>query len=305
MKSFYQYSKKISDNFLLVQGPGGNTSIKSGGHIYVKKSGYSLMESESKDIFKKIDYERILHFYKNNDSEKKYKQSLSIETPLHVLLPSKYVFHYHSLSSIIISCMYQKKDIDNFLIKNEIVPIPYIRPGAKLAKKVIEEKKNYNFKNYFLYNHGFVIEGQNVQYIYNSIKDIEVLFSKLLDYNRLSKLNKIIQGLKLEDNKIINPNPELNYEEFNNLYLFPDHHVFVPQQFKSGRLVSSNSTINFDSDFIYLNENISETQFIYLKVVLLVFNMISEKKVFNHIDVKVARSLSNSPDEKLRKKINL
>ena len=98
---------------------------------------------------------------------------------------------------------------------------------------------------------------------------------------------------------------ELNYEEFNNLYLFPDHHVFVPQQFKSGRLVSSNSIINFDSDFIYLNENISETQFIYLKVVLLVFNMISEKKVFNHIDVKAARSLSNSPDEKLRKKINL
>ena len=118
-------------------------------------------------------------------------------------------------------------------------------------------------------------------------------------------MNKIIQGLKLEDNKIINPNPELNYEEFNNLYLFPDHHVFVPQQFKSGRLVSSNSIINFDSDFVYLNENISETQFIYLKVVLLVFNMISEKKVFNHIDVKAARSLSNSPDEKLRKKINL
>ncbi len=42
MKSFINYSEKIGKNFLLCQGPGGNTSIKFDKSILIKKSGSFL-----------------------------------------------------------------------------------------------------------------------------------------------------------------------------------------------------------------------------------------------------------------------
>ena len=63
-------------------------------------------------------------------AQKKFDKELSIETPLHVLLNSKYIFHYHSIASILISAIYDKKTLNNELTKNKILPIKYIRPGV-------------------------------------------------------------------------------------------------------------------------------------------------------------------------------
>ena len=147
MESFIKYSEKIGNNFLLCQGPGGNTSVKINENIYVKKSGYLLSQSAKKETFKKISLIDINNFYTNNSNDKKFDKELSIETPLHVLLSSKYVFHYHSIASILISAIYKKDTLNRFLINNSILPIDYIRPGHELAKEIVSSNHEYNFNS--------------------------------------------------------------------------------------------------------------------------------------------------------------
>ena len=204
MESFIKYSEKIGNNFLLCQGPGGNTSVKINENIYVKKSGYLLSQSAKKETFKKISLIDINNFYTNNSNDKKFDKELSIETPLHVLLSSKYVFHYHSIASILISAIYKKDTLNRFLIDNSILPIDYIRPGYELAKEIVSSNHEYNFKSFFLYNHGVVVEGQNIKKLYKTINLIENLFSELIDYSELKKITRTVLNTKLSNYKFNN-----------------------------------------------------------------------------------------------------
>ena len=55
VKKFIDYSKKIGQDFMLCQGPGGNTSFKIDNIIYIKKSGLHLSKATN-DTFQKIEY---------------------------------------------------------------------------------------------------------------------------------------------------------------------------------------------------------------------------------------------------------
>ncbi len=205
MESFITYSQKIGNNFLFCQGPGGNTSIKIKDSIYIKKSGYLLSDSKNNDTFKKVNLKEITNFYNNISKDEKFDKVLSIETPLHVMLKSKYVFHYHSIASILISSIFEKNRLNKLLIKNKILPVEYIRPGINLAKYMISKNKDYSFKSYFLYNHGIVIEGQNVEKIYKAINDLEKFFSELIDYKELKRVTKEVNNTKLNNKTFFKP----------------------------------------------------------------------------------------------------
>ena len=104
------------------------------------------------------------------------------------MLSSKYVFHYHSIASILISSIYKKNTLNKYLISNNIVPIDYIRPGYELAQAMSLSKNKYEFKSFFLYNHGIVVEGKNIKKVYEIIRSIENLFSNLIDYSELKNI---------------------------------------------------------------------------------------------------------------------
>ena len=303
MESFIYYSKKIGCNFLLCQGPGGNTSIKSGKYIYIKKSGMFLSDSD-KNIFKKVELSSILDFYKARNNDEKFENTLSIETPFHVLLANKYVFHYHSLASIIMSSIYSRQELNNFLFKNKILPVDYIRPGNELAKEIIKKNNNKNFEKFFLYNHGIVVKGNNVKKVYSEINHLENLFKKYIDYEKLRKVTNTLLGLKVFNNKIENPNPKINYELFSGKYLFPDHSVFFPDSFKQLNKVDLNRDVTFDDKYIYLNKSLNSTEEIYFKTLLIIFNYINDKKVKNYIKPDIGIKLRESSDEQLRIKVN-
>ena len=303
MKSFINYSEKIGKNFLLCQGPGGNTSIKFDKSILIKKSGSFLSDSRRENIFKEIKLNNILHHYKkDNLKNTKFNKDLSIEAPLHVMLPSKYVLHYHSISSIIISSIYKKSEINSFLYKNEILPIKYVRPGLKLAEEIVNLNTKYNFESFFLYNHGVILEGNNLQKLYNKIFHIEKLFSKLIDYQKLNFILKDVIKLKQIDNKIKNPSPDVKYEKFSGKYLFPDHSVFFPNFFSEKK--NSTGAIQYDSNFFYFKNNLSETELIYFKTLLIIYGLINDNKIINYINKEVGSKLRISEDEILRIDIN-
>ena len=292
MESFITYSEKIGKNFLFCQGPGGNTSIKIEDSIYIKKSGHLLSNSKNNETFKKVSLSKITNFYNNISKDEKFDKVLSIETPLHVMLESKYVFHYHSIASILISSIYEKNRLNKILIKNKILPVEYIRPGINLAKYMISKNKDYSFKSYFLYNHGIVVEGQNVKKIYKVINDLEKFFSELIDYKELKRVTKKVCDTKLIDKTFLNPNEKINYKIFNGKYLFPDHSVFFPKSF------------DFDKENIYLEKELNLTELQYLKTLLILYNLIDRKKIFNFIDTKIGEKLRKSEDEQLRLRVN-
>ena len=303
MKSFINYSEKIGNNFLLCQGPGGNTSIKFNKSILIKKSGSFLSDSAKENVFKEIKLNNIIHHYKeDNLKNKKFHKDLSIETPLHVMLSSKYVLHYHSIASIIISSIYKKNEINSFLYKNEILPIKYVRPGLDLAEEIVKLNTKYNFKSFFLYNHGVILEGSNIQKLYNKIFHIENLFSKLINYQKLNLIYKDIIKLEQIDNKIKNPYPDIKYKKFNGKYLFPDHSVFFPNFFSEKK--NSTDAIHYDSRFFYFKNNLSGTELIYFKTLLMIYGLINDNKIINYINKEAGSKLRISEDEILRIDIN-
>lgn len=304
MKSFKNYSEKLGNNFLLCQGPGGNTSIKLKEDIFIKKSGSLLKNSVNKNIFKKINLNDIEHFYsttiKNNE---KYENSLSIETPFHVLLQSKYVIHYHSISSILLSCLYQKSVLNPFLIKNKILPINYVRPGIEIAEEILNNNKKFNFKSFFLYNHGIILEGNDIKKLYYKCIELEKLFSNLIDYDELRIKSKEIFKLSQNEKKIKNPHPEVNYKNFNGKYLFPDHSVFFPHFFETKK--NKKNSIYYDENHFLFEKDLSETELDYFKVLLILFGLINNNKIHNFINKDLGEKLRRSPDEELRIGINL
>jgi ribulose-5-phosphate 4-epimerase/fuculose-1-phosphate aldolase len=300
MKKFLYYSKILGSDFMLCQGPGGNTSYKQGRNIFIKKSGFHLSES-NENSFLKINFTKILDFYKNNpDHLEKYENSLSIETPLHVLSKAKYVFHFHSIASIICSLLYKKSDLDKLLIKEKILPISYIRPGLELAEEVNLLNNHGLYSNFFLYNHGMVVEGDDLIEINNRIYMIENFFKKLIDYEKLKSLSNKIYKINQKDFKINNPDPDLKYELYNNKFFFPDHAVFFPHQINK----IESSEIHYDDKNIHFRKKLSDTELTYFKTLLIIFCYIKNEKIHNYIDLKTSKNLRNSEDELLRVNLN-
>lgn len=309
MKTFLKYSKKLGSNFLLSQGPGGNTSIKIKEDIYIKKSGMYLSDSNKKGVFQKVNLKDVRFFYKNEQSDKKFLKSLSIETPLHVLLNDKYVFHYHSISSIITSLIYSKSQIKNYIEENAINFVDYKRPGYELALEVYNKKNCELVSSYFLENHGMIVSGDNIENVYKNIYFNENMFSKIIDFEKLENLiNNIDLKVKNKCVTYTNLNPNLNFEIFNNKFFFPDHAVFLPFKFikinSKNQMKKGRNTIYFDDKFLYLNFKINKVQKIYLKTLLSICFYIENKKIHNFINLDKANKLRFSDDEIQRIQLN-
>ena len=136
INKFLKLSTSIGNDFSLVQGPGGNTSFKENESISIKKSGSYLKDSLKGEIFIKENLSKLKNFYNSNNTNKKYSPEMSIETPLHIIFDEKYVFHYHSMISVIISSGNNLEDIKELCTKLNITWIPYKRPGSLLSDEV-------------------------------------------------------------------------------------------------------------------------------------------------------------------------
>ena len=164
-----QISRMIGESPNLVQGPGGNTSWKSGEDIWVKASGAQLKDAESSRIFCRIR--------RNNPLRNLEDDSLrpSIESYLHAIIPKKYVIHVHSVGAINIAI---RKSVDssikNLLSEFKLGLVEYVRPGKDLAKKVQTNfKSNSKNNGVILRNHGIVFWGENLMETYKILLKFE------------------------------------------------------------------------------------------------------------------------------------
>jgi len=177
LRGFCNASASVGRDKYLVQGAGGNTSIKSKTEMFVKASGKLLSSALKEEIFVKLNLAKVREKIACNDMDlASGAEGLrpSIETTLHALLPQKYVFHLHCVRTL--SWVVQS-DFD-ILVANRLTGvdwayIPYVKPGLDLTKKIMQMLEDRTPPEVVLLgNHGLVVSGDSLDRVMFLIRDI-------------------------------------------------------------------------------------------------------------------------------------
>src|SRR5215475_11821634 len=136
-------SARVGRDPLLIQGAGGNSSLKREGVLWVKASGTWLQDAEKAAIFLPVDLELARRRFSSGEEKVAAISSAgtpaglrpSIETSLHAFLPQSIVLHVHSVNALA------------WCIRAEGAPalgerldglnwawLPYCRPGLPLPR---------------------------------------------------------------------------------------------------------------------------------------------------------------------------
>ena len=182
-----QLCEKLAQDFLLVQGAGGNISVKEEQTLWIKASGTWLAEAGRKDIFiplSRAEVENLVaadSFSTIPTSTNESKLRPSIETWLHALMPQKFVVHLHALE---ILALLIRKGSQTYLNDLDFGDIRigftrYAKPGPDLAKAVAKSvKNNWGVEVLFLENHGIVVAAESIERINFLIKSVRDLASQ-------------------------------------------------------------------------------------------------------------------------------
>jgi len=171
---FLEFSMEIGNNLELIQGAGGNTSVKRGDILWVKASGYWLRDACNKNIFVPIRHSGVLGRLKTEETDPVSPEILSIsgvgddlkpsiETTLHALMPHRYVIHTHSVNVIAKAVLSDgKKKFKSILSGLRWKWIPYARPGMPLTRNIQKVIMKSCADVLILANHGVVIGAGSV-----------------------------------------------------------------------------------------------------------------------------------------------
>ena len=211
---FLQICKWLALDPSLVQGKGGNVSIKSDGGMIIKSSGARMSDINlyhgfcvcdmRKEILPKFADEKRYTIYINS-SKKIGDAPPSMETGFHISIPNKVVIHTHPIHLNAILCSIQGEELLKTLFKD--IPhqfVEYTTPGYELVNKIIPNRVGDNIL--FLQNHGLIVGSE-------SHEDAMELTEKINNRCKRWLVTHVDSFLDFEDSKI-------------NLPLFPDAAVF-------------------------------------------------------------------------------
>ncbi|MDE2789653.1 MAG: class II aldolase/adducin family protein [Paracoccaceae bacterium] len=179
---FAVLSRQIGCDPMLVQGPGGNTSIKIGSTLWVKASGTQLDRAGIDEIFVAVDLDKALAEIDGTgdgscraalvDPDTRLRPS--IETTFHALLPQRLVFHYHSVHGL---CHGIAVEGRRALLKKldglDWALVPYARPGIPLTRQIRAACGDRFPEILVLENHGMIVAGECVVSIAETIEALE------------------------------------------------------------------------------------------------------------------------------------
>jgi ribulose-5-phosphate 4-epimerase/fuculose-1-phosphate aldolase len=156
------------------QGPGGNISVKEGNVLRVKASGVRLDGVGTAAQIADVDIPSTKAALEaipgqSYEDEKKYSAALqgskkpSMETGMHLVLPRKWVAHFHSLVALLMAHEYKRDPLKmtEWTRKNVLNTIEFLealRPGLVLSQRL---KKHKGTAFFVLENHGVLIQGDD------------------------------------------------------------------------------------------------------------------------------------------------
>ncbi|QKD06644.1 class II aldolase [Mesorhizobium loti R88b] len=167
-------SASVGADPLLVQGAGGNTSIKQAGVLWIKASGTWLKNARDDEIMVPVALAPLLDAvaHRSPAAETAGQFTLadlnprqlrpSIETTVHALLPQKIVVHVHCVETISIAVQANAEAVLEERLRGlDWAFVPYRRPGLPLAQAIAERLRPAT-NVLVLGNHGLVVAADTV-----------------------------------------------------------------------------------------------------------------------------------------------
>jgi rhamnose utilization protein RhaD (predicted bifunctional aldolase and dehydrogenase) len=155
----------------LVQGAGGNVSLKIDDTLWIKASGTWLADADRQDILVPValplaDPPRV------KDGHRTALRP-SIETSLHAALPHRVVVHVHSVDAIAHAVRSDAPAILTQLLSGlSWALVPYRKPGLELAAAVRDAYVATKAEIFVLANHGIVIGADDVDMAENLLRGV-------------------------------------------------------------------------------------------------------------------------------------
>ena len=198
----------------IIQSGGGNTSVKINDEtMFIKSSGYQLSEMEENVGYSKVNYKKIVDYFKSHleikrsDEKELLENTLiqgkrpSIETFLHSIT-EKYTLHTHPLLiNVFTSRKNGMKELKSMFPDSLI--IDYQTPGIFLAKeffdKFLKLENPQKANIVFLKNHGLIVSGKNMDEVIELHESILETLENKLKVNMQAYRNSTFLFKKLED----------------------------------------------------------------------------------------------------------
>lgn len=321
-------ASKMGNNIELIQGAGGNFSIKLGNIMWIKASGTWLAEAEERNIFVPLDINKLQKTLKDNTIETQASNCVvkekditgglrpSIETSLHLLMPHKIVLHVHSINTIAVAVLNDAKEKFTKLLEGfNWAFVPYTRPGLPLTKeieKVITNKPDI----LILENHGLVVGGSSISEAENLLNKIE---KKLEKQERKTFSNKS-DNLNIILNNIDNYQKpkfdlihsiaieEQNFNAATKGTLYPDHMVFlgsgISELTEAEKHNPTKPCYAIKGEGMIIRNDISEGAELMLLCLAKTLNKIDELEKVRYLTIEEEDMLINWDAEKYRQSIN-
>lgn len=178
---FRTFSARLGNDPLRVQGPGGNTSIKSGDVMWIKASGTELADAKTKDIFVAVD-RNAAKAEAAGAGDGSCKATVlnpsvtlrpSIETTFHAAIDWTIVAHTHSIATLVhgISPKGRVVAADKLSGLNAIF-VPYAKPGLPLTREILARATSET-RVIVLQNHGLICCGDTVDETATLMDEVE------------------------------------------------------------------------------------------------------------------------------------
>ncbi len=201
--AFRALSARLGQDPLRVQGPGGNTSLKDGGILWIKASGTELAEAEARDIFVAVDRAAALAEARGEAGDGSCKATVidksvtlrpSIETTFHAALDWPVVAHTHSIATLAHAVAPAGREVARGKLAGlPAVLVPYAKPGLPLTRAIMARAKAET-RVFVLENHGLIVCGPDVAETSALMEEVE------------ARLHLPAQAPNLEP--LVNPPPE-------------------------------------------------------------------------------------------------
>lgn len=157
----------------LVQGSGGNISVKSDAQMCIKSSGRMLAETTESYGYSLCDLKQLHQLFKTSSLDLKStviggepNSVPSMETFFH-LLPSKWVVHLHPVFLLKSLCHAKWRQLHTQYTHRHIA---YYTPGLELAKAIQEQYQGE--KILFLKSHGVILCADTIEEVCESLDSL-------------------------------------------------------------------------------------------------------------------------------------
>ena len=232
---FRAFSAILGKDPLRVQGPGGNTSIKSGDVMWIKASGTELADAVEKPIFVAVD-RNAAKAQANGVGDGSCKDTVldpantlrpSIETTFHAALDWGVVAHTHSVATLTHAVSPEGRiALDEKLAGIPFVRVPYAKPGLPLTQQIMA-RVSAETQVIVLENHGLICCADTVEATAKLMDDVEArLAMPIADTASTQPTAPPLKGFTWADASWLAQNTRTAELIIAGTY-YPDHVVFL------------------------------------------------------------------------------